>query len=105
MAGEALIRTIPSDSGRASCGGFGSSKIEMARRIRTQEQVTGSREAAAIAATLGGTARSARRTRRWTIAALARKVGISTARLSDLERGQGARAPLETWISIGVALG
>lgn len=37
--------------------------------------------------------------------ALAARVRISAARLSELERGLGARAPLETWIAIGVALG
>jgi transcriptional regulator with XRE-family HTH domain len=76
----------------------------MARRTRTQERITGAREASAIAATLGGVVRSARKARRWTLTALARRVGLSPARLSEIERGLGARAPLETWISIGVAL-
>jgi transcriptional regulator with XRE-family HTH domain len=76
----------------------------MVRRARTQTRIAGSREAAAIAATLGGVVRSSRRTRRWTIQALAGKVGLSTARLSEIERGLGARAPLETWIAIGIAL-
>ncbi|HEV8282078.1 MAG TPA: helix-turn-helix transcriptional regulator [Candidatus Limnocylindrales bacterium] len=76
----------------------------MARRSRTQDQIAGAREAAAIAATLGGVARSARRACGWTLHALARQIGVSAARLSEIERGLGARAPLETWISIGVAL-
>lgn len=76
----------------------------MVRRTRTQDQIAGSREAAAIAATLGGVARSARRARGWTLHALARQTGVSAARLSEIERGLGTRAPLETWISIGVAL-
>jgi hypothetical protein len=75
----------------------------MARRSRTYAQVAGSREAAASAATLGGVVRAARR-RRWTLGLLGRKVGISTTRLSELERGLGTRAPLETWIALGVAL-
>ena len=76
----------------------------MARRSRTHAQVAGSREAAAIAATLGGVVRAARGARRWTLGALARKVGIGASRLSELERGLGTRAPLETWIALGVAL-
>jgi hypothetical protein len=75
----------------------------MARRSRTYAQVAGSREAAGSAATLGGVVRAARR-RRWTLGLLGRKVGISTTRLSELERGLGTRAPLETWIALGVAL-
>jgi transcriptional regulator with XRE-family HTH domain len=76
----------------------------MVRRSRTHAQVAGSREAAAIAATLGGVVREARRARRWTLAMLARKAGISTTRLSELERGLGTRAPLEIWIALGIAL-
>ena len=58
----------------------------------------------AIAATLGGKVRAARRARRLTLAGLARRVGISPTRLSEIERGLGARAPLETWIALGIAL-
>ena len=58
----------------------------------------------AIAATLGGKVRTARRARHLTLVALARRVGISTTRLSEIERGLGARAPLETWIALGIAL-
>jgi hypothetical protein len=39
------------------------------------------------------------------MATVARRIGISVARLSEIERGLGARAPLETWVAIGVALG
>lgn len=74
------------------------------RRIRSRVRVEGDREAAAVAATLGGQVRVARRARRWTIAALARRIGSSTPRLSEIERGRGARAPLETWIALGIAL-
>jgi hypothetical protein len=31
-------------------------------------------------------------------------VGISAPRLSEIERGLGMRAPLETWIALGIAL-
>lgn len=76
----------------------------MARRTRTQHQIAGAREAIAIAATLGGVVHATRRARRWTLEVLARKVGLGPSRISDLERGRGARAPLETWIAIGIAL-
>ena len=32
------------------------------------------------------------------------QVGLSTSRLSEIERGDGARAPLETWVALGIAL-
>src|SRR5918996_950216 len=99
MPGEAPIRMIPAESRRPS------RDPSMARRSRTRSKVEGSREAAAIAATLGGVLRAARRARRWSLAKLALRVGMSAPRLSELERGLGARAPLETWISLGIALG
>jgi transcriptional regulator with XRE-family HTH domain len=76
----------------------------MTRRSRTHTQVAGSREAAAIAATLGGVARAARKARRSTLGTLAPKLGISKTRLSEIERGLGTRVPLETWVALGVAL-
>jgi transcriptional regulator with XRE-family HTH domain len=76
----------------------------MTRASRTHIQVAGHREAAAVAGTLGGLVRHARRARRMTQAALAARVGVSGARLSEIERGHGSRAPLETWIAIGMAL-
>ncbi len=75
-----------------------------ARASRTYTEIAGHREAVALAATLGGVVREARRSRRITLEALAARVGISRARLSELERGLGARAPFETWIAIGIAL-
>jgi transcriptional regulator with XRE-family HTH domain len=77
----------------------------MATRQRTQASITGARETMAIAATLGGVIRSARRARRWSLATLAARVRISPARLSEIERGLGGRAPLETWIALGIAIG
>jgi transcriptional regulator with XRE-family HTH domain len=78
-------------------------EVDMATR-RTAATIAGSRESMAIAATLGGQVRHARRRRRLTLRALAARVGISVTRLSEIERGLGARAPLETWVAIGVAL-
>lgn len=71
---------------------------------RTAATIAGARESMAIAATLGGQVRTARRRRGMSLRTLAARVGISVTRLSELERGLGARAPLETWVALGVAL-
>ena len=77
----------------------------MARRSRrTSIAVAGATEAARIAQTLGTQARAARRTRRQPLRVIARSLGISVTRLAELERGEGARAPLKTWIALGAAL-
>lgn len=73
-------------------------------RVRTRDVIAGHREAIAVAATLGGIVRSARRARRCTLAQLAARVGLGVSRLSDIERGAGTRVPLETWIALGIAL-
>ena len=49
--------------------------------------------------------RVARRRRRLSQAALASKVAISRPRLSDVEAGDGAGVPLETWFAVAKALG
>lgn len=77
----------------------------MARRVRPRDLIVGQREATSIAATLGGAARSARRARRLSLAQVARRIDVSVPRLSEIERGLGARAPLETWVALGIAIG
>ncbi len=72
---------------------------------RTQSEVTGDREARALAATLGGDARLTRQRRRRTLRQLSDDIGISVSRLAELERGFGEMAPLATWVKIGIALG
>lgn len=42
--------------------------------------------------------------RRLTQRALGQSVGLSQGRISDLERGEGAMAPLDTWVAIGLAI-
>jgi len=72
---------------------------------RTDSAVQGDALSAAIAATLGREARATRRRRRVTQQNLADEIGISRSRYADIERGEGATAPLETWTRIGAALG
>jgi transcriptional regulator with XRE-family HTH domain len=77
----------------------------MATLRRTDSAVQGDALSAAIAATLGREARTTRRRRRVTQQRLADEIGISRSRYADIERGEGATAPLETWTRIGAALG
>jgi transcriptional regulator with XRE-family HTH domain len=58
-----------------------------------------------MAIALGAEVRRARRRRRLTQAQLAHRVGSSQTEISRIERGLGGRAPLETWVAIGVGLG
>lgn len=77
----------------------------MPRAKRTSLEVAGQTEAARLAMTLGSQARSARRDRRLTLGAVARRTGISLSRLSEIELGDGAATPLDTWVALGIALG
>lgn len=76
----------------------------MERHRRTNVQIGGVTEAMAIALTLGRELRTARTRRRMTLAQLGRRVGLSGSRIGELERGEGATAPLETWVKLGKAL-
>lgn len=77
----------------------------MATPRRTDAAVHGDALSGAIAATLGQEARATRRRRRLTQLQLANAIGLSRSRYADIERGEGATAPLETWARIGAALG
>jgi transcriptional regulator with XRE-family HTH domain len=75
------------------------------RTRRTRSEIEGRREARAIAATLGGAVRRARRERRWDLETLGAKVGLGRTRVAEIERGDGTGAGLETWVALGIALG
>jgi transcriptional regulator with XRE-family HTH domain len=76
----------------------------MAEHRRVDLEVAGAREAAALSATLGGVVRSERRRKRRTQSQLGERVGLTRSRISEIERGLGAGAPLEAWIALGMAL-
>lgn len=77
----------------------------MATKVRrTDDEVAGQVEAARLVATLGQQVRAARRGARMTLRTVAKRVGISAARLSEIERGLGGGAPIATWVSLGIAL-
>jgi transcriptional regulator with XRE-family HTH domain len=77
----------------------------MDRRRRTDLELDGVMEAAAIAGSLGRELRTAARRRRLTQAQLGLRVGMSGARIGELERGKGANAPLTVWVKLGKAIG
>ncbi len=77
----------------------------MPRLRRTEDQIEGAREARTLAGTLGTQVRRTRRARRITQAQLGQRVGLQQSRISDLERGRGEHASLETWVALGIAFG
>ena len=58
-----------------------------------------------IAGTLGQDLNVARRRGRLTQAQLGRRIGLSGARIGELERGDGATASLAVWVRLGEAIG
>jgi len=76
----------------------------MDRHRRTGFEVDGTIEAASIAGTLGRDLRTTAGRRGLTQVEVGRRVGLSGARISEIQRGQGASASLETWVKLGKAL-
>jgi transcriptional regulator with XRE-family HTH domain len=77
----------------------------MAGLKRPDSVVEGERLARFVSRTAGAEVKAARNRRRLSQAGLASKVAISRPRLSDIESGDGAGVPLETWFAIAKALG
>ena len=77
----------------------------MDRHRRTGFEVDGTIEAASIAGSMGRELRATAKRRRLTQAALGRRVGLSAARIGEIQRGRGASASLETWVKLGKAVG
>ena len=75
------------------------------RRRSTDSQAETRRLAASLASTLGAEMRRERRRVPRTQRRLADLLGVDQSRVSQLERGAGANAPLELWVGVGVALG
>jgi transcriptional regulator with XRE-family HTH domain len=76
----------------------------MRRATRVTARLDGVVEARRLASSLGAVIREARERHRLTQAKLGRRVGLSQARISAVERGLGVGLPLEIWIALGIAL-
>ncbi len=77
----------------------------MDRHRRTGFELDGTIEASSIAGMLGRELRASARRRGLTQIELARRVGLSGSRISEIQRGQGTKASLETWVKLGKAIG
>jgi transcriptional regulator with XRE-family HTH domain len=77
----------------------------MALRNRPSELIRESRRlSTSMAMTLGTRARAGRTRQGRSQGTIAAEVGCSQTEISRIERGLGARTPLETWIALGLAL-
>lgn len=72
------------------------------RRVTVEDE--SSNQASSMAGALGRDLNFARRRRELTQAQLGHRVGLSGARIGELERGNGATAPLEVWVRLGQAM-
>ena len=79
--------------------------IEPRASRATRQVMAGGRRATVVAARLGTALRDARLASGLRQIDLAKAAGISQARVSELERGLGASASLETWARAGAAVG
>jgi transcriptional regulator with XRE-family HTH domain len=71
---------------------------------RTNDELDGDRESGRIALVLGADLRRSRRRLRLTQEHLGDRVGVRRTRIGELERGQGASAPLALWVRPGKAV-
>jgi transcriptional regulator with XRE-family HTH domain len=77
----------------------------MDRRRRTDDELLGTTEAASMAGTMGRELKTTRRRLRLTQGQLGKRVGMSGTRIGEVERGDGASAPLGVWARLGIAIG
>lgn len=77
----------------------------MRRATRVVARLDGVVEARRLASSLGGVVREARQRRRMTQTELGRRVGLSQARISSIERGMGLGLGLHLWVALGLAVG
>lgn len=71
---------------------------------RTTARLAGRNSAREVALKLGLAIKAARKRRRWSQRALGEKVGLTSWRISQVERGDGGGLPLELWFALAVAL-
>ena len=74
------------------------------RRRRTNDELDGDRESARIALALGADLRGSRRRAGLTQQQVGDRVGVKRARIGEIERGNGASAPLALWVRLGKAV-
>lgn len=96
--------TVEATYRQASPQGDAPSSMDRHRRPNVEVEVEDTGEARSIAGTLGRGLNAARRRRRLTQAQLGQRIGLSGARIGELERGDGATAPLEVWVKLGEVL-
>jgi transcriptional regulator with XRE-family HTH domain len=77
----------------------------MRRATRVVARLDGVVEARRLASALGTVVREARQRRRMTQTELGRRVGLSQARVSAIERGMGLGLGLDLWVALGLAVG
>ncbi len=71
---------------------------------RSRSAIQGDRESTRLAATLGRDVNGSRERLGLTQDELGRRVGLSQARTSAVERGLGGTLPLASWVALGLAL-
>ncbi len=77
----------------------------MGGQRRTAAEIRGQQVAMLTSVALGRSVRSARQRRRLTQAALGARVGVTHARIAQLEGGEGSGAPLGLWFALAETLG
>jgi transcriptional regulator with XRE-family HTH domain len=82
----------------------GRNRVARSRSTRAAHRLEGRRLAQLVGAKLGGDVRSARLARHGTQRELGIRVGLSDARISQIERGAAASVPLEIWFALSAAL-